>query len=130
MLFQAYLVKLHGFIPPMAMHYVTDSACLWCVQVWASVRNWKDEDKSCLEEYLQEARCSMEERRFAPGVPVAISIGNSKDKRRKKKMAWAVMSTKVSDSKKASVKCSGNESLEVSRDTIQCFQVCIVVKGD
>lgn len=126
--FEANLVKLHSSNPLLAIHYLIDSTCLWCVQVWASVRKWKDEDKSRLEEYLQEARCSMEGRRFAPGVPVAISIGNSKDKRRKKKMAWAVMSPKDPDSKeKASVKCSGNESLEVSRDTIQSFQVCFVV---
>lgn len=103
-------------------------SCLWCVQVWASVRDWKDEDKNRLDEYLEEARRSMNERRFAPGVPAAISIGNSKDKRRKKKMAWAVMSTNASESKeKASVKCSGNESLEVSRDAVQSFQVYYVV---
>ena len=69
----------------------------------------------------------MEARRFMPGMPVAINIGNGGDRRRKRRMAWAVMSdgSKSVPPDKISVSCAGKELLEVSKDAVQPFQVSL-----
>lgn len=94
------------------------------IQVWGSIRDWKTEERKSLEEYLQQARRVMHAKRLSPGVPAVVSISNGGDRRRKRKIAWAVMAAgKRRDDGKLCVGCAGSEITEVSKDAIQPIQV-------
>lgn len=95
-------------------------------QVWSSVRDWTASERERLDGYLEEARRAADEKRMSPGVPALISINNGGDRRRKRKMAWAVMAGgKPEDEEKLRVGCAGGGVSEVSRSELQPTQVCV-----
>ncbi|CAM9407195.1 unnamed protein product [Ectocarpus sp. 8 AP-2014] len=92
--------------------------------VWSSVRDWTASERERLDGYLEEARRAADEKRMSPGVPALISINNGGDRRRKRKMAWAVMAGgKPEDEEKLRVGCAGGGVSEVSRSELQPTQV-------
>lgn len=92
--------------------------------MWSSIRDWTDEDRGKLDDYLEQARRATHVKRLLPGVPAVVSVGNGGDRRRKRKTAWAVMAGgKPEDENKICVVCSGREVLEVALDTLQPVQV-------
>ncbi|CAM9387712.1 unnamed protein product [Ectocarpus sp. 13 AM-2016] len=92
--------------------------------VWSSVRDWTASERERLDRYLEEARRAADEKRMSPGVPALISINNGGDRRRKRKMAWAVMAGgKPEDEEKLRVGCAGGGVSEVSRSELQPTQV-------
>ncbi|CAM9917970.1 unnamed protein product [Ectocarpus sp. 4 AP-2014] len=92
--------------------------------VWSSVRDWTASERERLDGYLEEARRAADEKRISPGVPALISINNGGDRRRKRKVAWAVMAGgKPEDEEKLRVGCAGGGVSEVSRSELQPTQV-------
>ncbi|CAN0117374.1 unnamed protein product, partial [Ectocarpus fasciculatus] len=92
--------------------------------VWSSVRDWTARERERLDGYLEEARRAADEKRMSPGVPALISISNGGDRRRKRKMAWAVMAAgKPEGEEKLRVGCAGGGFSEVSRSELRPTQV-------
>lgn len=58
-----------------------------------------------------------------PGVPVVVSINNSGDRRRKRKMAWAVIAGGKVEEGKVCVACAGKGVLEVPKEDVRPIQV-------
>lgn len=71
----------------------------------------------------------MEQKLLAPGVAAVVSVGNRGDKRRKRKVGWAVMLPgTVRNEQKVSMGCSVQEALEISKAALQPVQVRMCVK--
>lgn len=88
------------------------------------MRDWTDEERGRLERYLDQARLKVNAKRALPGVPALVSINNGGDRRRKRKVAWAVMAEgKPQDEEKMRFCCAANEVVDVSRDEVLPIQV-------
>lgn len=88
------------------------------------MRDWTARERERLDGYLEEARRAADEKRMSPGVPALISISNGGDRRRKRKMAWAVMAAgRPEDEEKLRVGCAGGGVSEVSRSELRPTQV-------
>ena len=109
------------------------------------MRDWTDDERGRLDGYLEQARLASDAKRMMmrPGVPALISLDNGGDRRRKRKIAWAVVAEgeQPRDREKLRVCCGGgggdggddgddgdgarnrNEVLEVSLDEVQPVQV-------
>lgn len=104
------------------------------------MRDWTADERGRLDGYLEQARLAADAKRVRPGAPALISLNNGGDRRRKRKIAWAVVAEgeQPKDRGKLRVCCgsdgsdgsggggaagSGNEALEVSRDEVQPVQV-------
>ncbi|CAM9512433.1 unnamed protein product, partial [Scytosiphon promiscuus] len=92
-------------------------------QVWSSARDWTANDRERLDDFFEQAKVNVAAKRVLPGVPALIGISNGGDRRRKRKVAWAVMAGgKPTGEDKLRVTCAGPEVLEVSRDDVRPIQ--------
>lgn len=93
------------------------------------MRDWTADERGRLDGYLEQARLATNAKRVLPGAPALISLNNGGDRRRKRKIAWAVVAAEgeqPGDRAKLRVGCgAGSEAalLEVSRDEVQPVQV-------
>lgn len=95
------------------------------------MRDWTKEETERLDGYMDQARLKVNAKRMLPGVPTLVSINNGGDRRRKRKMSWAVMAAgKPKDSEKVRFHCAGKEVVDVSREEVQPIQVCERVRAN
>lgn len=102
------------------------------LQVWSSVRDWTATDRERLDDYFEQAKLTVDAKRKQPGVPALIGISNGGDRRRKRKVAWAVTAggAPPKEGDKLRVACAGPEVLEVSRGDVRPIQVrFLAVRG-
>ncbi|CAM9584417.1 unnamed protein product, partial [Hapterophycus canaliculatus] len=93
-------------------------------RVWSSARDWTATERERLDNFFEQAKLAVDAKRTQPGVPALIGISNGGDRRRKRKVAWAVMAGGApTEEGKLRVTCAGPEILEVSRDDVRPVQV-------
>lgn len=92
--------------------------------MWSSARDWTANERQRLDDYLEQAKLTADAKRVLPGVPALIGISNGGDRRRKRKVAWAVMAGGAAkEEDKLRVTCAEPEVLEVSRHDVRPIQV-------
>lgn len=108
-------------------HANIDAPCIigiFLAQQWKSARGWSDEQRLALDRYMIEAKHVAEAKQVLAGAAVLVAADNRGDKRRKRKIGWAIITGDTPrDASNVCVKRADSKPIEVAVADIQQIQV-------